>query len=88
MSDDLLFAPESESEEIEQKGSWKVLIVDDDYDIHEITKIILRDIEVNDKNIIFSSAYSAKDCSKMYEQGLNFDLIFMDIVMEEDDSGY
>ena len=45
----------------DSSGFWKVLIVDDEPDIHSITKLALKRYTFEGKEIEFISAYSAKE---------------------------
>ena len=47
MSDEILFAEDSD-EEIEMHGKWKVLIVDDEPEVHAVTKLALGDFVFQD----------------------------------------
>ena len=39
MSDDLLFIDEDDDEIEEDLGAWKILIVDDEPEVHAVTKL-------------------------------------------------
>ena len=45
--------------------TYKILIVDDDISIHEITKFILNDFEYKDYKLEFISAYSGKEAKEI-----------------------
>ena len=49
MSDDFLFAEDEDEEIIEELGSWKILIVDDEPEVHAVTKLALNDFILDDK---------------------------------------
>ena len=49
MFDEIVFAEDTEEEEREDHGSWKVLIVDDEPEIHAVTKLALNDFVFQDK---------------------------------------
>lgn len=66
---------------------WKVLIVDDEPDVHTITQIALDDFEFEGKNIEFISAYSAEEAKKVINHNVDIALIYLDVVMESDDAG-
>ena len=59
MMGDFLFSdePEEPINEIEL-GTWKVLIVDDEPEVHAVTKLALSDFEFQNKNLKFLSAYN------------------------------
>ena len=71
----------------EIKDYWKVLIVDDEPEVHTITKLALRDTTFNNKGVRFFSAYSGEEAKKKIKEVPDFALIFLDVVMETDDAG-
>ena len=70
-----------------QKEKWRVLIVDDDEQVHTITQAVLRTFMFEDKNIEFISAYSAKEAKEKLLSLDDIALILLDVVMEENTSG-
>jgi len=66
---------------------WKVVIVDDEEDIHTITKLALKRFRLDDRGLIFFHAYSADEGKKILEKEQNIALVFLDVVMETDDAG-
>lgn len=66
---------------------WKVLIVDDEEDIHVVTKMALKRFELDDKKLTFLHAYSAKEGKEVLQQESDIALVFLDVVMETDDAG-
>ncbi|MCJ8319900.1 MAG: DUF3369 domain-containing protein [Colwellia sp.] len=66
---------------------WKVLIVDDEEDIHVITKMALKRFELDDKKLTFLHAYSAQEGKDVLQQESDIALVFLDVVMETDDAG-
>ncbi|ABR30364.1 phosphohydrolase [Thermosipho melanesiensis] len=68
-------------------NNWKILLVDDEEDIHILTKIILKDIAFQNKNVKLISAYSAKQAKKILEKEPDIALAIVDIVMETESAG-
>jgi CheY-like chemotaxis protein len=59
MMGDFLFSDEPDELESEvELGTWKVLIVDDEPEVHAVTKLALSDFEFQNKRLEFLSAYS------------------------------
>ena len=86
----MLYAAEDENvDEIceTNKKNWKVLIVDDEPEIHTITKMALRDFEFNGKGLEFISAYSGAEAKELIFKHMDTSLIFMDVVMEHEEAG-
>ncbi len=67
--------------------TWKLFIVDDDKDIHTVTKLALKDLKFKDKGISFESAYSAKEAIELLKTQSDFAIILLDIGMETGDAG-
>ena len=86
MSDMMVFADESSAAALEE-DTWKLFIVDDDKDIHEITKLALKDLKFKDKAISFESAYSAEEAITKLKQNPQFSIVLLDIGMETADAG-
>ncbi len=74
-------------EPADNRHLWKVLIVDDESDVHEITRITLRGFTFEGKGLEILSAYSEKDVRAIFEKETNIALILLDVVMEQDDTG-
>jgi len=73
--------------ERERNNHWKVLIVDDDSDVHEITKLALRGFEFQGEPLMFISAYSAEDARRLLAEHPDISVMLLDVVMETDDAG-
>jgi len=66
---------------------WKILIVDDEVSVHEITKTVLMNFELDGKGIELLHAYSGKEALKVIQSTPNIAVILLDVVMETDDAG-
>ncbi len=66
---------------------WKVLIVDDEPEIHILTRTVLKEVQFDDRPLLFLSAYDGPGTRKILEEESDIALILMDVVMEEDDTG-
>ena len=87
MNDEFLFAEEPEHIEPTLNGSWKILIVDDEPEVHAVTKLALSDFTFQGKNLIFISAYSGAEAKTLIEQHPDTAVMLLDVVMETDDAG-
>ena len=91
-ADEMHFVPEDEDASIEKTmiDPWRILIVDDDEDIHLITAIILKACEVLNRSLFFVNAFSGSEAKRLLTDASSkpFDLVLLDVVMEDDDSGY
>ncbi|HCI52468.1 MAG TPA: diguanylate kinase [Gallionella sp.] len=66
---------------------WRILIVDDDEEVHAVTRMILGKVIYKDRGITMLSAYSAKEASQILARESGIAAILLDVVMESDDAG-
>lgn len=85
--DVLFFAEESEPEASRASDTWKVIIVDDDKEIHHVTRLVMEGFEFDGKRLEFVSAFSAREAREILPLHPDAALILLDVVMEADDSG-
>lgn len=71
----------------ELASPWKILIVDDEIGIHEMTKLALNNFTFKGKNLTFLSAYSVQDAKLITKTHSDIALIFLDVIMETDNDG-
>ncbi len=83
--DYLSFAPEEDGEQT--LGSWKVLIVDDDPEVHSVTTMVLSKFSFEGKSLEFLHAYSGREGCRVVADNPDLAVVFMDVIMEADDAG-
>jgi response regulator RpfG family c-di-GMP phosphodiesterase len=66
---------------------WKVLLVDDEPDIHDITKLTLSRFRLDGRGLTFLHAYSGEQAKEVLARESDIALVFLDVVMEREDSG-
>lgn len=66
---------------------WKLLIVDDEPDVHALTKLLLRNFNYRDRSIEFLSAHSAEEARPILREHQDIALVLLDVVMETDHAG-
>ncbi|WP_159737858.1 DUF3369 domain-containing protein [Vibrio atypicus] len=66
---------------------WKVLLVDDDEQMHQITRLALSGFEFDGRGLELVSAYSAIEAKSKCQQERDFALALVDVVMESDHAG-
>ena len=66
---------------------WKVLIVDDEPDVHAITRLVLRDTAFEGRKVEFLNAYSAEEAEEILQRERDVAAAIVDVVMETDDAG-
>ncbi|MCK5876924.1 MAG: DUF3369 domain-containing protein [Candidatus Marithrix sp.] len=69
------------------KLTWKVLIVDDEADIHALTRLALDDFEYNGRKLQIFEAMSACEAKEILAKEPNIAVALVDVVMETDDAG-
>lgn len=82
-----LKAPSEIKDKEEKMISWKVLIVDDEADIHQVTKLAFYGFKFENRPIEFFSAYSSAQAEKLISENPDIAVILLDVVMEEEQSG-
>lgn len=90
VNDDFLFIDDSDDEEILSQGTdtcWKVLIVDDDPEIHAVTQLALSDLVVLGRKLEYIHAYSGEQARERLTEHQDIVLVLLDVVMESDDAG-
>jgi DNA-binding NarL/FixJ family response regulator len=66
---------------------WKLLIVDDEPDVHALTKLLLRHFVYRDRGIEFLSALNAADARTLLRNNPDIALVLLDVVMETEHAG-
>ncbi|CAO3405598.1 DUF3369 domain-containing protein [Azospirillum largimobile] len=75
-------------EEEQDPGSrWTMLIVDDEPEVHAITKLVLSDFAYKGRKARFLSAHSAAEARRILARESDIALILLDVVMETEDAG-
>lgn len=64
-----------------------ILIADDDIEVHTITKMILRDFDFEGHPLNFIDSYSGIETKKILSENNDIAVIFLDVVMENNNSG-
>ncbi|MBL7003019.1 MAG: DUF3369 domain-containing protein [Gammaproteobacteria bacterium] len=88
MNNDLLFQDDDIQPDLRESPlGWKVMIVDDEKSIHDVTKLALKKFEFEGRKVTFIHAYSGAEANQLIADNPDTALILLDVVMEEDDSG-
>ena len=85
--DEVIFAEESPTLEEVKSENWKILLVDDEPEIHNVTRLALDDLIFEGKKLTFLSAYSGEEAKALIKQHPNIAIIFLDVIMETEDAG-
>ncbi len=81
------FASETDNIPEMEPATWKLIIVDDDKDIHTVTKFALKDLTFKGMSLSFQSAYSAQEAIEILSRESDFAIVLLDIGMETNDAG-
>ena len=89
--DNFLFSDENLNQEDKTENNiddcWDVLVVDDEEDIHQVTKLVLSGFEFEGRTLKFHHAYSAKEAMEILNQEKNISVGLIDVVMESNHAG-
>jgi response regulator RpfG family c-di-GMP phosphodiesterase len=66
---------------------WKVLVVDDEPEVHAMTAMVLADVRYKDAPVEMISAHSAAEARALLTTLPDIACILLDVVMETDDAG-
>ena len=67
--------------------AWTILLVDDDEDVIEVSKLVLEDIEFEGRPVRILTASSGREGQQIFEAVPNIAVAFIDVVMETDHDG-
>ena len=77
----------SKKEIILNNDKWEMLIVDDEEEVHNITKSVLKKLLYDNKSLKFHHAYNGKEAVEIIKNNQNISLILLDVVMETNEAG-
>lgn len=67
--------------------SWKVMVVDDEEAVHQVTHMVLEDLTFHDRRLSIIDGYSAKDAQRLLMENPDTAVLLLDVVMETDYAG-
>ena len=67
--------------------TWRLLIVDDEPDVHSATTFALKDLIIAGRKLEFLHAYSAAEARRLMETTPGIAVVLLDVVMEKGDAG-
>jgi diguanylate cyclase (GGDEF)-like protein len=90
-SEDLVsFVEEGEipnSQPLAESSKWRVVIADDDRDVHEATVFALQGVVIHGRSLEFLHVYSAEQLLELLKVERDVAVILLDVVMESEDAG-
>lgn len=87
MSDLFAFAQENESQKVLPKKSWKILVIDDEESIHDITANALRSVVIDGRSLEIINAMSAAEAKEKLSLHDDIALALVDVIMETSTAG-
>jgi signal transduction histidine kinase/HPt (histidine-containing phosphotransfer) domain-containing protein len=88
VSDDIVFLDEEDGpSEAPRAETWKILVVDDDDEIHRVTRLVLAGLSFRDRGLELVPAYSSMEARTILAALPDIAVILLDVVMETDDAG-
>jgi PAS domain S-box-containing protein len=80
-------APSSTPAPADDAPPWRILIVDDDVDVHVVTKFALSNTNFQGRRLSFLHAYSAREALDKLRNTPDIALVLLDVMMETTDAG-
>lgn len=73
--------------ETHQKHPYKIMIADDDLEVHTVTKMMLQSFEFEGKRLEFIDVFTGKETMEALQDHPDTAVLFLDVVMEDLHSG-
>ncbi|HSV51978.1 MAG TPA: EAL domain-containing protein [Burkholderiaceae bacterium] len=83
----LMFADEEADTGSELASVWRLLVVDDEPDVHRATLFALSDVKILGRDLQFLHAYSAGEAAELLQREKDIAVVLLDVVMEREDAG-
>ncbi len=85
--DELLFVEESSGAGTDREQPWKIIIADDEDEVHTVTRMVLEGFWFEDRRLDVMGAYSGEEAKALLHRHPDTALLLLDVVMEEDITG-
>ncbi|MFC1360174.1 MAG: response regulator, partial [gamma proteobacterium symbiont of Clathrolucina costata] len=83
----LFFAKKSKKKRLSEIG-WKILIVDDEKSVHQVTELALKHFDYKGRKLSFISAYSGQEAMEIARKERDIAIVLLDVVMETENAGF
>ncbi|MEJ7807278.1 MAG: PAS domain-containing protein [Telluria sp.] len=80
-------APGAFLTDLHDAAPWRILIVDDDVDVHVVTKFALSNTNFQGRRLSFLHAYSGAEALAMLRNTPDIAMVLLDVIMETPDAG-
>lgn len=71
----------------DQLEPWRVLVVDDDAEVHAVTRLALGKVQFQNRRLKLVSAFTASEAARCLRADAGIALVLLDVVMESEDAG-
>ena len=68
-------------------AGWKILLVDDEPEVHEVTRLVLGNFRFEERPLDIFSAMTAEEARQVLSEHDDIAVILLDVVMESDQAG-
>lgn len=85
--DDPHAAEDDEAGQASPPPPWRVLIVDDDVDVHVVTKFALSQASFEGRRLSFLHAYTGEEALALLRSTPDIAVVLLDVIMETQDAG-
>ncbi len=85
--DSLQFADDPAAAGSGAEDCWRILLVDDEPDVHRATTFALAGLRILGKNLEFLHAHRADEASALLQREKDIAVVLLDVVMEREDAG-
>lgn len=75
------------AEEVDRKKTWKIIIADDEEEVHTMTRMVLRKFTFEDRGVELISTFSGAETLQVMAEQPDVAVILLDVVMETENSG-
>ena len=86
-TDTLLFLEDDDSGGVAKELVWRLMVVDDEPDVHRATAFALTGVKILGRPLEFLHAYSATEAEALLRSERDVAVVLLDVVMEREDAG-
>jgi len=87
MTEPLAFAQEEPVVQKDDVAPWTLLVVDDDPEVHAVTRLMLTHARIEGRPIALLHAHSAREARPLLVRHADIALVLLDVVMETENAG-
>ncbi len=85
--DEPMFGGDDEQPQLIADQTWKILIADDEPDVHKVTRMVLHNFTFDGLKLELISAYSGQEAKDIMASRDDIALAMLDVVMEDEHAG-